>query len=507
MSEENHTESPERDPEGSPSLVASWKGRRYVIIGIVAAIIAGASLIWYLRSGDEGRPVSPPSSVTTDGGTTPASTGDETIAIPAEQIERIGLKIESVGESLSSEAMTISATGVVQPNAYRETPVISLLGGIVRRIDAELGQEVGRGRSVAVIFSDDLAAAQARYLSLLEEVNSARQNYARAAKLVKISPVSSAEVDQALARLKTVEAELLENRKRHDRTVKLVAIGAASREELEQATTKLRSSEADLVEAKRRHDRAIQVAQINPVSRSEFEQAAIKRQTVESDLATARQRLLLLGLPAQRVNALRSPAQITSEAAVPAPVSGTVTKRDANVGQVVEPNAELMRITDLSTVWVIAQVFERDLANIREGLGASVATASAPDRLFRGQITYIDPNLNPETRTAQVRVELDNPAQLLKIGMYVNVAFGGAGMAEKTVPVIPSSALQNMGERQVVFVATDEPGRFLIRTVRIGKESDGRVTVLEGLNVGDRIVTEGSFLLRAELLKQNPTHH
>lgn len=507
MSEEKHTESTESEPEGSPHLVSSWKKRRYLIIGVLATVIAGASLIWYLRSGDEGRAVSPPSSVTTDAGTTPASTGDETITIPAEQIERIGLKIESVGESLSSDAMMISATGVVQPNAYRETPVISLLGGVVRRVDAELGQEVGRGRSVAVIFSDDLATAQARYLSLLEEVNSARQNYARAAKLVQISPVSSAEVDQALARLKTVEVELLENRKRHERTVKLVAIGAASREELDQAATKLRSSEADLVEAKRRHDRAIQVAQINPVSRSEFEQAAIKRQTVESDLATARQRLLLLGLSPQRVNALRSPAQITSEAPVPAPVSGTVTKRDTNVGQVVEANAELMRITDLSKVWIIAQVFERDLANMREGLGASVVTASAPDRLFRGHVTYIDPNLNPDTRTAQVRVELDNPGQLLKIGMYVNVAFGGTGMAERTVPVIPVSALQNMGERQVVFVATDEPGRFLIRTVRIGKESDGRVTVLEGLNVGDRVVSEGSFLLRAELLKQKPTHH
>jgi len=507
MSEENHTETTEKEPESSPPTMAARKVPIYVISGIVAALIAGAALIWYLRSGDEGRPVPPPSSVSLDTGQTTASTGDETITIPAEQIDRMGLKVESVGETLSSEAMTISATGVVQPNAYRETPVISLLGGIVRRVDAELGQEIGRGRTVAIIFSDDLSAAQARYLSLLEEVNAARQNYARAARLVKISPVSSAEVDQALARLKTVEAELLENRKRHERTVKLVAIGAASREELEQATTKLRSSEADLVEAKRRHDRSIQVADINPVSRTEFEQAAIKRQTVESDLATARQRLLLLGLPSQRVNSLRSPSQITAEAAIPAPVSGTITKRDTNVGQVVEANAELMRITDLSSVWVIAQVFERDLANIREGLGASIATASAPDRLLRGHATYNDPNLNPDTRTAQVRVELDNPGQLLKIGMYVNVAFGGAGMAERTVPVIPVSALQNMGGRQVVFVATDELGRFLIRTVRIGKESDGRVTVQEGLNVGDRVVTDGSFLLRAELLKQNPTHH
>src|SRR5699024_3455544 len=99
----------------------------------------------------------------------------------------------------------------------------------------------------------------------------------------------------------------------------------------------------------------------NPVSRNEFEQAAVKRQTAESDLATAKQRLLLLGLSPQKVNSLRSPAQITSEIALLAPISGTITKRDVNAGEVVEANKELMRVANLATVWVIAQVFEKDL--------------------------------------------------------------------------------------------------------------------------------------------------
>ena len=403
--------------------------------------------------------------------------------------------------------MAVAATGVVQPNAYKETPVISLLGGILRSVNGELGQNVGKGQTLAVIFSDELAASQSRYLALQTDAQTARQNYDRTARLVKISPVSNTEVDQMLARLKTVQAELVENQKRHERTVNLVKIGAASREELEQATTKLRTSEADVVEAKRRYDRAVEVAEINPVSRGEFEQAAVKRQTAESDLATAKQRLLLLGLPLQIVNALRSPSQITSEIALTAPVSGTITKRDVNSGEVVEANKELMRVTNLASVWVIAQVYEKDVSLLQNGSGASVTTDSYPGRLFRGHVTYIDPNINQETRTVQVRVELENPGQVLKIGMYVNVAFGSSGNAERTMPMIPSSAVQNMNDRQVVFVATDKPNVFAVKPVRLGKENSGRFTVLEGLNVGDRVVTDGSFLLRAEILKKDPTHH
>ena len=93
---------------------------------------------------------------------------------------------------------------------------------------------------------------------------------------------------------------------------------------------------------------------------------------------------------------------------------------------------------------------------------------------------------------------------MLKLGMYVNVAFGSTGMAERTMAVIPTSAVQNVNNGQVVFVATENPGVFIVRQVRLGAEENGRYVVHEGLNVGDRIVTEGSFFLRAELLKQAP---
>ncbi len=511
MSEENKDEIIELEAEKDEEIKSaknSHPNRKpmFIAAAVIGVVILGAFIFWIFRSRESGQAVPPPRSVSfgDDSAQTSASTEEQTLTIEPEQVERIGIKTEIVGETLSSEAASVAATGVVQPNAYAETPVISLLGGVVRRVNAELGQNVGKGQTVAVVFGDDLAAAQSRYLALQTEAQTARQNYDRTAKLVKINPISRAELDTAQANLKSNEAALDEFQRRYNRTVRLVEIGASSREDLEQDRTKLESAKAELEQSRKQYRRALEVAEINPVSRSEFEQAAVKLRTAETELATAKQRLLLLGLSEKRVNALRSASQISSELAVAAPVSGTVTSRAVNQGEVVEANRELMKVTNLSKVWVIAEVYEKDLAQIRAGTGASVTSDAFPGRLFRGQVTYIDPNIKQETRTAQIRVELENPGQMFKIGMYVNVAFGSMGTSEKTVPVVPSAAVQNINGRQIVFAATDKPNVFVLKPVRLGTETKESFIVLEGLNVGDKIVTEGSFMLRAEWLKQHP---
>lgn len=516
MNEENREEIVEiEDPDArGESASAGKKSDRkpmYVALGIIGAVILGVLLIALFRNREGGgQVVAPPRTVTFDESGNQADSeqapAEQTITLAPEQVERIGVRIETVGETMSTEAAQVAATGVVQANAYNETPVISLVGGIVRQIPPQLGENVNRGQTIAVVFSDELAAAQSRYLALQTEAQTARQNYQRAERLVQINPVSRAELDEAQARLKAKEAELDEMRRRYNRTVKLVEIGASSRQELEQDRTKLRTAEADIEQARSQFARTTEVARLNPVSRREFEEATVKLRTAEAELSSARQRLILLGLPEQRVNSLRSPAQISSEVAVPAPISGTITARGVNQGEVVEANKELMRVTNLSSVWVIAQVYEKDLGRVRAGSGASVTTDAYPGRVFRGQVTYIDPNINQETRTAQARVELENPGQMLKIGMYVSVSFGALGTGEQTAPLIPASAVQTMNNRQMVFLVTDQPNVFVMKTVRLGTENNGRYVVLEGLNVGDKIVAEGSFLLRAEMLKQNPGH-
>ena len=497
----------ESEDTSSPAPQSVNRKPIYIAATIAGTVIVVALIVWFWRGRETGQVVPTPRNVTFDdkSGQNPSdTTGDQTLTIPPDEVERAGIKIETVGETLSSEAANVSSTGVVQANAYGETPVISLLGGVVRRVSVELGQNVQKGQTVAVVFSDDLATAQSRYIALQTELGTARQAYDRATKLANLNPVSRAELDEATAKLKTAAAEVEEHRKHHEREMKLVEIGAASREELEQATTKMKTAEAEVVRAREQHQRAIEVARLNPVSRGEFEQAAVKLRTAEVERATAREKLILFGLSSQRVDALRSPSQITSEVALTSPSSGTITSRSINPGEVVEANKELLKVTNLSTVWVIAQLYEKDLSKLRQGSGASVTSDAYPGRLFRGHVTYIDPNIDLQTRTVPLRIELDNPGQVLKIGMYVNVAFGSLGNAESTVAVIPLSAVQTINNRQLVFVATDKPNVFILRYVRLGTESNGKYIVLEGLTVGDHVVTDGSFSFRAEWLKQHP---
>ncbi|MEJ7849523.1 MAG: efflux RND transporter periplasmic adaptor subunit [Pyrinomonadaceae bacterium] len=484
--------------------------RLFISASILALLLTVGLIAWYLLSPSNrqaGKPVPAPRSAIVDQPTEDMTdSGRQTLTIAPEQMTRAGIKTEIVGEQLALEGGTesVASTGVVQANAYRETPVTSLIGGVVRRVIPELGETVQNGQTVAVVFSDEFAAAQSRYVALLTEADNARRNYERSQKLVRINQPGRAELDSANAQLKTNEAQLEEMKMRYQRTGKLVQIGAASREELEQDRTKLRAAEAGAVEARARLVRAKQLLDINPATRSESEEALNKLRGAESEIASIRQKLILYGASPKRISSLRSASQITSEIAVPAPASGTVTSRTVNQGEVIEANKELFRVTDLSSVWVIAQVYEKDLRRLRTGSGASVTTDAYPDKVFRGHITYIDPSLNEKTRTAQIRIELENPERVLKIGMYVRAAFGALGQAEQTAPTIAASAVQNLGNGQVVFVVTGEPNIFEMRGVRLGGESNGKYQVLEGLNVGDKIVTEGSFLLRAEWLKQHP---
>lgn len=480
--------------------------RRRLHPAAIAAIALGGIVllllvIWYFSgSRDEaGKPVpAPRSSVNAPQN---EAMDNQTLTLTPEQIQAAGISIETVGEQLSTESTETSATGVVNANAYKQTSVMSLAGGVVRRVVPELGQSVSRGQTVAVIFSDEFAQMQAKYLALRTEAANARANYERTQRLVAINQPGRSEFEQATKQQKASEAALNEMRNRYERTVKLLRIGAASREELEQDNTKLRTAEAELQEARLRTARATQLLPISPEVRSANEEALNKLRSSESDLAAMRQQLILFGLSPARIDSLRSPSQITSEWAVPAPQSGIVTTRSINVGQIVEANKELLQIADLSTVWVIAQVYERDIAWLSVGTGATITSDAFPNRVFRAHITYIDPQIDEATRTAKVRVEVANGNRALKLGMYVRVALGQAGGSERTVPVVPASAVQTIDDRQIVFVATNDPNSFELRPVRLGKETAGKYEVLEGLTVGDRVVTSGSFMLRAEAAK------
>ena len=174
-----------------------------------------------------------------------------------------------------------------------------------------------------------------------------------------------------------------------------------------------------------------------------------------------------------------------------------VIARSVNPGQVVGAAQELFVVTDLRTVWVIGDLFERDFASVKVGSPVTIAIPARPNAVLTGRIAYIDPRVDPATRTAKVRVEVPNRGMELRLGMYVTLEFR-TGSGNRSVVVL-REAVQAIGDRNVVYIAVEgDDGRFAERPVKLGVVMRDSVEVLEGVKIGDRVVTSGSFFLRGE---------
>jgi RND family efflux transporter MFP subunit len=196
---------------------------------------------------------------------------------------------------------------------------------------------------------------------------------------------------------------------------------------------------------------------------------------------------------------------VVSDVLVSAPIAGVVTDRAANLGQIVSMGQELFVVTDLSEVWAVGDLYEQDFSRVGVGAEATITTQAYPEFTLRGRASYIDPRVEPQTRTAKVRVEIPNTEGRLRLGMYVSMTFHTS--SGPSVLAVPRPAVQALGQRHVVFVeAPGEEGRFIQRLVTLGPAVEESYVVLKGLELGDIVVTEGSFFLRAESLRNAPLH-
>lgn len=187
----------------------------------------------------------------------------------------------------------------------------------------------------------------------------------------------------------------------------------------------------------------------------------------------------------------------TSDYALRSPIDGAVIERDVAVGKVVHVDQDqpLLVIADVSTVWVLADVFEQDLARVHAGDEAAVEVQSFPGRTFQGAVTHLAGALDPTTRVARARIELANADHALRPGMFARVAIKGVADAATQVP---SAAVLSRRDEFFVFVQRED-GAFVERKVRIGEQRGAHTTILEGLEPGERVVIEGAILLDAEI--------
>lgn len=220
--------------------------------------------------------------------------------------------------------------------------------------------------------------------------------------------------------------------------------------------------------------------------------------TARAIFESARRKLLVLGAAKQDIEEISRTTAPKTLLEIRSPFAGSVTEAGEILGHFVDVGTSLFHVADLSNPWVIADVYEKDLAKLKTGLDAVIEVAAYPNEKFEGHLTRIFDVLDEKTRTIKARVEVHNLQTKLKPQMFATVTLplGSVGNAV----VIPSSALQIEGEQQLIFVALDDTS-FVKRYIKVGRKQDIGVEILEGLKAGERIVTDGAFTIKSEFQK------
>jgi multidrug efflux pump subunit AcrA (membrane-fusion protein) len=229
-------------------------------------------------------------------------------------------------------------------------------------------------------------------------------------------------------------------------------------------------------------------------SQEELLLAARAREVMPSLLDAARRRLQLWQLSEDQIENVLATGQPIRSITVNAPMSGFVTERNAFPNQKVTPDSDLYTITDLSRVWIVADVFESDIRDIKPGDAAYVTFANGGAPSLAARVNYIQPQVDPTTRTLKVRLDAKNPGLQMRPEMFVNVEFGARVQPQLTIPV---EAVLDTGDRQTVFVDLGN-GYLQPRPVTIGERLGDRVAIASGLATGDRVVSSGTFLIDSE---------
>ena len=224
-------------------------------------------------------------------------------------------------------------------------------------------------------------------------------------------------------------------------------------------------------------------------------------ENVRADLLEAEEKLHLLGMTEREIERLAAKTLPHAEVAqvfLRAPFPGEVIERNATIGEVIDPNKTLFTVADLSTVWVRADFPEQQAGRLKTGLTIEVRVSAYPDTTFRGTITYVGAVIDPATRTVMARADVSNPDGRLRPEMFAEITLL---TDEQAVLSVPRTAIQQVGSRTVAFVVQG-PRRFEVHDVTLGQGSSQYIQVLTGVVAGDDVVTQGSYALKSEYLRE-----
>lgn len=438
------------------------------VVGILAA--AGMGLMLIRSSSGDGNAAADETSKAAD---EPGDAG-KLVRLNSEALTAAGIEIESVTHRPAMNKLLVS--GAVELNPETTEMATALVGGRIEKVYYGVGDRVRKGAVLAIISSPQLAQMHGRMHEARTRYELAQRNLARVQR-----SENRVAVLQAKARLDEATSTL-------NRTRRLIELGAGAGKDLVAAETAYKTAKAEYE------------FQTNIALNKELQEAKAEVETSRVDLKHIQDELRALGVTVNSTGA-DDHSKNTSLVAVRSPLSGIVTERRFNAGAGIEPAVPIFSISNLDTVYVIANVPEANLGGLQVGSPAEITAPVAGT--FSGRVSYIDPRLDETTRTAKVRLEVNNPKAMLRAGMFVEVDFFYKSVqASFYETVVPSAAVQRSGDKTIVFVPREgELGAFEVREVEAGPDLNGFTKVISGLNPGEKVVTKGSFALKTQLEK------
>jgi len=416
--------------------------------------------------------------------------GDEGGHKEGEEGREVKLEPEtSASANIEIEAVTqrpaiakLFVTGAVELNTEKTEMATPLVGGRIESVFYGVGDYVQQGAILAVISSPQLAQLHGKMHEARTRYELAQRNLARVQKAE-----NRVSILQAKAKLDEAEATLR-------RTRRLIELSAGAGKDLISAETNYKTAKAD-------YD-----FQTNISLNKEIQEARAEVETSRVDVSHIEDEMRSLGVSVNS-NEPDDHSKDTSLVAVRAPLSGVITERKFNAGAGIDAATPIFAISNLSTVYVIANVPESSVGKLVVGSVAEIKSASFGT--INGRIAYIDPRLDETSRTARVRLEVPNPSGKLRAGMFTEVGFyAGTNETSGQELVVKSEAIQREGDKTIVFVPKEtEAGAFEVREVEIGGEIEGYTSVKSGLHLGEQVVTKGSFTLKTQMQKGEMGDH
>ncbi len=448
-------------------------------------------------------------------------TGKE-VKLDQESLNSAG--IESEGVTQRPAISKLYVTGTVELNPEKTEMATPLVGGRIENVFYGVGDYVNQGEVLATISSPELAElhgklneARTRYELAQKNLERVNRSENRAAILQAKARLDEAEANlqrtkiQAASTVSQVQAKLNEAEATLKRTKKLIELGAGAGKDLIAAQTAYQIEQKNLESAKANKEvisaeaayktaKADYDFQLNIPLNKEIQEANSEVKTSQVDYLHIQNQLRTLGISEENLQR-DDHTKNASLVAVRAPLSGVITERKFNAGAGIDAATPIFAISNLSTVYVIANVPEASVNKLSVGSIAEIKSNSLGT--INGRISYIDPRLDETSRTARVRLEVPNGNGKLRAGMFTEVGFyAGTNEATGQELVVKSEAIQREGEKTIVFIPKkEEAGAFEVREVEIGGEFEGYTAVKSGLKIGELVVTKGSFILKTQLQK------